>query len=239
MQSCEYTYVGKGVRKTRAIRAYDVVFRHGARVIDHDSPYLHLSHAVSINFGDQKSEIKDETVSQDNNWKHELNPVYHYANTIRRLRSYPGYSDTWELYTFFDGINFSKIQPSEILIDLRSSVDAIGVDILGFTSANIGTHSIRASLAMMIYLAKEPIYTIMLVGRWSSDAFLAYIEKQVKESTKGVSSRMLKHDTFYNIPLARDERADKDKSHSQSSQRQANLNIFGQQAGSLRHQHRP
>ena len=41
-----------------------------------------------------------------------------------------------------------------------------------------------------MYLAKEPVYTIMLVGRWSSDAFLAYIEKQIKEFTKGVSSRM-------------------------------------------------
>ena len=105
--------------------------------------------------------------------------------------SYPGYSDKWELYTFFDGINFSKIASSKILINLRSSVDAIGVDILGFTSANIGTHSVRASSAMMMYLAKEPIYTIMLIGRWSLDAFLAYIEKQVKELTKGVSSRML------------------------------------------------
>ena len=89
-------------------------------------------------------------------------------NTTRQLRFYPGYSNKWELYTFFDGINLSKIQPSEILIDLRSSVDAIWVDILGFTSADIGAHSVRASLAMMMYLAKEPIYTIMLIRRWSS-----------------------------------------------------------------------
>ena len=53
---------------------------------------------------------------------------------------------------------------------------------------------------MLMYLAKEPVYTIMLVGRWSSDAFLAYIEKQIKEFTRGVSSRMLQHETFCNIP---------------------------------------
>ena len=79
---------------------------------------------------------------------------------------------------------------------------ALGVDTLGFTSNDVGTHSVRASLAMMMYLAREQIYTIMLVGRWSSDAFLAYIEKQVKEFTTGVSSRMLQSDTFFNIPLA-------------------------------------
>ena len=43
---------------------------------------------------------------------------------------------------------------------------------------------------MVMYLTKEPVYTIVLVG-WSSDTFLTYIEKQIKEFTKGVSSRML------------------------------------------------
>ena len=66
----------------------------------------------------------------------------------------------------------------------------------------LGASSLRTSAAMMMYLAREQVYTIMLVGRWSSDAFLAYIEKQVKEFTKGVSSRMLQSDTFYNVPLA-------------------------------------
>ncbi|KAL7527766.1 hypothetical protein ACHAXR_003333, partial [Thalassiosira sp. AJA248-18] len=185
--------------------------------------------------------IKDESVSQDSNDKDELNPVKLYAKTIRRLRSYPGYSDKWEIYTFFDGKSFTKISAKEILIDLRASVDAIGVDILGFTSKDIGTHSVRSSLAMMMYLAKEPIYTIMLIGRWSSDAFLAYIEKQVKEFTKGVSSRMLQHNTFYNIPLAHIQRStNSSQHHNQSSnRRQATLNNFGRQAGSLRHQLRP
>ena len=220
-------------------KACDVVFRNGARVIPHNDPDLHLAETVSIDFGEQKSEIKDETVSQDSNdWK-ELNPVWLFAQTIKRLRTYPGYSEKWELYTYFDGKTFTKIPSKEILLDLRSSVDCIGIDILGFTSKDIGTHSVRASLAMMMYLSKEPIYTIMLMGRWSSDAFLAYIEKQVKEFTKGVSTRMLQFDTFYNIPLAREERANKSQNQSRSSQRQANLNILGRQAGSLRHQLRP
>ena len=59
-------------------------------------------------------------------------------------------------------------------------MDAIGADILGFTSDETGTHSVRASLAMMMHLAKEQIYAIILVGRWNSDAFLSYIEKQVR-----------------------------------------------------------
>ena len=58
-----------------------------------DSPLLHLAQSVSINFGLQKSNIRDESVSQDNNDKPELNPVFLMARPIQRLRSYPGYSD--------------------------------------------------------------------------------------------------------------------------------------------------
>ena len=66
----------------------------------------------------------------------------------------------------------------------------------------------------------------MLTGRWSSDAFLAYIEKQVKEFTQGVSSRMLQHDTFYNTPLATTRATSNNKNYNKSFHR-ANLKIFG------------
>ena len=240
MRSCEYTFVGLGERKTRAIRPRDIVFWVGNKSIPHNSPNLHLATSISIDFGDQKSEIKDETVSQDANNESGLNPVTLFAKTIRRLRSYPNYSDEWPIHTFYDGTNFTKITSKEILHDIRCSVDCIGPDILGFTSKDVGTHSVRASLAMMMFLAKEPIYTIMLIGRWSSDAFLAYIEKQIKEFTRGVSSRMLQNDTFFNIPLAHEGHETTNQNNGRSHHRQANLNIFGRQAGSsLRHQLRP
>jgi hypothetical protein len=53
---------------------------------------------------------------------------------------------------------------------------------------------------MAMYLAGVPVYTIMLLGRWSSDAFLQYIEKQVKEFSKGISKKMLTNDKFFTIP---------------------------------------
>ena len=87
----------------------------------------------------------------------------------------------------------------------------------------------------MMYLSKEHIYTIMLVGLWNSDAFLTYIEKQVREFTRGVSTRMLQKDTFYNTPLASDK-GDTTRNDNKSFHR-ANPDIFGKgQAGSLCHQ---
>ena len=235
MRSCEYAFAGTGDQKTRPVRVCDIVFRVGARVIPHDSPSLHLAESVSIVFGLQKSNIRDETVSQDNNHRKDLNPVILFANTVRRLRSYPGFREDWEIFTFFDGVHFSRIRSNEVMADLQCSVDAVGADVLGFSGKEVGTHSVRSSLAMMMYLAKEQVYTIMLTGRWSSDAFLAYIEKQVKEFTKGVSSRMLLKDTFFNVPLAPPPR--EGPPNNNKSRHRSNPNNFGvRRAGSLRHQ---
>ena len=79
----------------------------------------------------------------------------------------------------------------------------------------------------------------MLVGRWNSDAFLAYIEKQIKEFTKGVSSRMLAHETFLNIPAFNHHLKENLGTHSrQSRRRDIHKAVFGHQ-GSLRHAPRP
>ena len=53
---------------------------------------------------------------------------------------------------------------------------------------------------MAMYLDNVPTFTIMLIGRWSSDAFLRYIRKQVEQFTHNVSTRMLKHDSFFTTP---------------------------------------
>jgi len=53
---------------------------------------------------------------------------------------------------------------------------------------------------MAMYLGECPVYTIMLIGRWSSDAFLGYIRKQVMEFSHNVSKRMLKFQNYRHIP---------------------------------------
>ena len=67
MRICEYTYSGKGERKRIPIRLCDLVSRNGANVLSHEDKSLYSAETVSINFGKQKLELKDETVSQDKN----------------------------------------------------------------------------------------------------------------------------------------------------------------------------
>ena len=49
-------------------------------------------------------------------------------------------------------------------------------------------------------LDKIEVYTIKLIGRWKSDAFLCYIRKQVKEFTFDVSTQMIRNKHFSHIP---------------------------------------
>ena len=44
---------------------------------------------------------------------------------------------------------------------------------------------------MEMYLAGVPVYTIMLIGRWLSNAFLRYIRKQVEQFLCHVAKQML------------------------------------------------
>lgn len=63
--------------------------------------------------------------------------------------------------------------PSTMILDrIRSAVRALGKDKLRFTEDDVGTHSNRSRGAMGMFLVGTPIYTIMLTGRWYSEAFM-------------------------------------------------------------------
>ena len=72
----------------------------------------------------------------------------------------------------------------------RDGVVAIGETKVGIRRSEIGTRSIRSGAAIAMYLVGVPVFSIMIVGRWSSTAFLKYIQKQVQEFSQGISSKM-------------------------------------------------
>jgi hypothetical protein len=88
----------------------------------------------------------------------------------------------------------------QVIIALRNAVCAIGKACLGISNEKISTRSIRSGAAMAMYLGKCLVYTIMLIGQWSSDAFLQYIRKQVMEFSHNVSKRMLTFQNYCHIP---------------------------------------
>ena len=82
---------------------------------------------------------------------------------------------------------------------IRDGVVGIGESKLGINRWEIGTHSIRSGAAMAMYLAGVPIFSIQLIGRWGSTAFLNYIRKQVQEFSQGISSKMIETQFFKHV----------------------------------------
>jgi hypothetical protein len=94
-----------------------------------------------------------------------------------------------------------KIASSQVLTRLQAAAQAVGSASLCFKPKEIGTHSLCSGAAMEMYLAGVPVYTtIMLIGRWSSDAFLRCIWKQVEQFLRHVVKQMLMFWSFRTIP---------------------------------------
>ena len=100
---------------------------------------------------------------------------------------YDGTSETTKINAGQLGKKIYYVKREYLMTHLKYTVN--NMEGLGFTGEEVGTHSIRSSLAMALYLARRPVSTIMLLGRWSSDAFLLYIRRQVQEFFGGGKCR--------------------------------------------------
>ncbi len=79
------------------------------------------------------------------------------------------------------------------------AAQSLGLDILGFHPNQIGLHSARSGATMAMFFAGVPVFTIMLLGRGSSDAFMRYIRKQVLEFSLGRSFKMFQNKEFFTV----------------------------------------
>ena len=87
---------------------------------------------------------------------------------------------------------------------LRSTCTILGGrTTFGFDASNFGTQSLRSGAAMSLFLMKHSVHKIMILGRWSSDAFLVYIHPQVLEWTTNMSSDLIKLDSFLDASTSR------------------------------------
>ena len=73
---------------------------------------------------------------------------------------------------------------------------------IGFTEADISTHSLCTGGVMDLLMAWVDPYTIRLVGRWWSDTMLRYLHTTAKSFTEGLWAKMFKHGAYALIPPA-------------------------------------
>ena len=199
MRSCEYCTVQSSEHRTRRLCLRNIRFFRRQIALSHTDD-LSRADSVAITFEFQKNDVKWDTVPMSSSNDDTLCPVKAWAAIVQRLWLIPGTTpDTPVNTVFIAGAQF-EITSDLILGALRAVVDDLGQGILGYSKEEIGTHSLRSGCAMAMHLAGIPVYMMMLIGRWSSEAFMVYIQRQVKEFATNVSAKMIQQKPFYIIP---------------------------------------
>jgi hypothetical protein len=200
MRSIKYLKVAKpNQQRTKILRLKKVRFFQGAEQLGHDHRELEFADCVAFTFERQKREEKMDMVTLMASQDARLCPVRGAAAIVRRIRKYPGSSQDSPIMTVTVNRHHKKVTSTHMMNALRDAVGAIGEVKLGIKKEDVGMHSIRLGEAMVIYLEECPVFMIMLIGLWSSNAFLRYIRKQVMEFSQIVTKRMLSCQNFRHI----------------------------------------
>jgi hypothetical protein len=198
MRSCEFTLTPLPGR-TKVIHLRGIVFRDKLNhVIDHRSASLHLAERVTLTFEDQKNGTKNDKRTHQRTGDPILCPIQRIASLVGRIyRRVPSASPDTPINAMFLLSRESKASSTALRNYIRSSCTCGGgIPIFGFSASDLGTRSIRSGAAMSLFLMNHPIHKIMILGRWSSDAFLVYLRPQVLEWTNQMSCDMIHIDSF-------------------------------------------
>ncbi len=197
MSSCEYLKVPKSEqRQTKQLCLRNIAFIKDGKILNNSSTNLNSADCIAITFEQQKNNRKADTVTQ---WKtNDVNlcPVKIWMSIVKRIRSYKGTNPNSSVSLAKHGNKIISITSEMIVNLIRDGIVAIGETKHGINQSEIGSKSIRSGAAMAMYLAGTPVFSIMLVGRWPSTAFLKYIRKQVQEFSHGISSKMIEIQSF-------------------------------------------
>ena len=204
MRSCEYSSVSGPKRRTKLLCIRNIQFYRNHQRLRHDDPNLGLADCIAITFEFQKNDQRDETVIQYRSGDPLLCPVRSWSAIVQRILGFTGTTQDSpvNLYLTPDG-TIHCVSSTDVLDRLCLTARLMGEGQLGLQDKEIGTHSIQSGAAMAMYLSGVPAFVIMMIGRWSSDAFLRYIRRQVQEFSYGISSKMLLSNEFFAIPSAR------------------------------------
>lgn len=199
MRSCKYTKVNSPGR-TKILTIGDITFldkKH--KIINQQQPNLITkARYVTITFRNQKNGHKNAKRTHGRTDNKTLCPVRSWASVITRIRTRQTNDSTPVSFFWDDNKNTNGFFKQSNVIDvLRYSANLFKTK-LPYTSDRIGSHSLRSGAAMAIFLANADTLDIMILGRWSSDAFLLYIRPYVQETTATLGQRMILNKTYHN-----------------------------------------
>lgn len=197
MRSCEYleTNSKESEKRTKILRLKNLKFKKKGKIVSQNSSLstLKSSDMIIITFECQKNDWRNHTVHMWSTSDPVLCPVKAGAMILKRVQKIPDASENTKVCAYLTEDNtVTNINSSQVLSRLRTIVNLMGEENLGFKESDIGLHSIRSGGAMAMFLSGISTIIIRRVGRWSSEAFLEYIREQVESFTYGVSQKDVK-----------------------------------------------
>ncbi len=200
-RSCEYLKVLQAEQhQMEQLCMRNIRFFKDGGIIPHIHPNLEFTDWVSTTFEHQKQEDKHNTITQESSGDLVLCPMRFAAGLVRRIWSYKETDSNTRVSAYISNGVVKHVALAQEINALQDVVGAIGETWLGIAKHKIGTHSSRSWAAMAMYLGECLAYTIMLIGCWSSNAFLRYIWKQVMEFSHNVSKKMLCFKNYKHMP---------------------------------------
>ena len=190
MRSCEYLGVkGADDKQTKLLKIRNFQFFAKNERLNVSKDDITKASYMAITFESQKNGEKLQTVVQHRSNK-TLCPVKAWGKLILLILSYGDTNEDTPINYFISNNNPNYIKATDMITHIRSMCMSFGEERLGFCPKKVGTHSIRTSFAMQLYLAGVNDFTIMLMGRWKSLAFLSYIRPQVQQFSRHLSRLM-------------------------------------------------
>ena len=123
----------------------NICFFKNNQLIQHDSTQLSSALLISITFEDQNNREKNQAINLHRSRDDVLCPVRSWCKTVKRIWSYQGASRDFPVNLFQLEGKSLRITNTNVLRALRSTVESMQERFnLGFTSEEIGTHSIRS-----------------------------------------------------------------------------------------------
>ena len=208
LRSCEYLKVGgrdpfvQPTRRTYPLRKRNIRFWKHHRIVLHTDPRLAYADSVTLTFEFQKRDVRDECVTQSRTRHPVFCPVKAAAARIQHMQHDVDLglltNDSF-LYEFYENGKPGILTGRLAIVMLRDFIASIDYQSYGMTLSRIGLHSLRASAAMALFLQGVSPYIIMLLGRWSSDAFLRYLRTQVEEFNLKLSEIMINCEDYHYV----------------------------------------
>ncbi|KAG7346624.1 hypothetical protein IV203_005693 [Nitzschia inconspicua] len=190
----EYTQTTQTARRrTIQFRLEDVTLWNHTQVLCSTLPLqtlLSQCTAATLRISNQKNGRRNQVIHQEAT-RDVTCPIAAIIRRVHHIRQHTS-DPTTMLGTYFTGHKHvaKQVTVTDITTALKNTVQVLGLARYNITPADISSHSLRAGGAMALHLGGVPAHTIKILGRWSSDTFLIYIQEQITGFSAGLSTQM-------------------------------------------------